>query len=145
MRRCGACKQPLRWDESLGVCFLEEGAGGAGNYHACPRCMAKAAGTEPPSPRVYPIDDDPPRHPYRDDYLPICGMCRTALYEGERCRRLRLQDEDVIGSPMTEAGAYWACVRCVEKWKPVVPARLVREGRFPEHLPIAALGGSALS
>ena len=140
-RKCGACKQPLRWDESLSVCFIEDGHGGAGSYHACPRCVARAQGVGPPPPRTYPADDDPPKHPYRDDYLPICGMCRTALYEGERTKRIRLQAEDVAGTD-TEAGGYCACERCVEKWKPVVHARLVRDGRFVGS--IRSLGGSAM-
>jgi hypothetical protein len=137
-RKCGACGGALRWDESLSVCVIE----GEGSYKACPRCVARSAGLPEPAPRVYPAGDDPPLHPYRDDYLPICGMCRTALFEGDRTRRIRLMDEDVEGTD-TEAGGYCACRACVEKWKPVVHARLVRDGRFSG--PIEALGGNALS
>lgn len=138
-RKCGRCRQPLRWDESLGVCVVE----GEGHYKACPRCVAESLGTQPPPPRVYPVEDDAPAHPYRDDYLPICGLCRTALFEGERTSRLRLQAEDVEGTD-TEAGGYCACPRCIQTWKPVVIARLLREGLVREGTPAAAVGGRAL-
>ena len=37
-----------------------------------------------------------------------------------------------------------ACAECVEHWKPVVGARLAREGRAPADLPLDCLYGSLL-
>ena len=145
MRTCGACRGALRWDESLVTVALLHAPAGPGNYKACPRCVAAAEGEPPPPPATYPAGERIPRHPYRDDYLPICGMCREALFEGECCARIRLQVEDVVDTPTVEAGAYWACSRCISRWKPVVHARLIRDGRIPAHLGIKALGGRTMA
>lgn len=131
MRKCGACKKPIRWDESLSTCLLV-GPGGEGYYQACPRCISDHEGTAPPPAPVYPPGRVPP-HPTRpDDYLPICGLCREALYEGERCSHVRVEAEDVEGAGV-EPGAYEMCPRCQSRWRPIVLARWRRDGACGRH------------
>jgi hypothetical protein len=107
MRVCGACRNPLRYDESLSQRDLGAAPGReAGGYACCPRCVAGADGVEPPPPRVYPEGEAAP--------VKICGLCRTSLYEGERARPVRLHagcEADGI-----EPGAgYVMCPRCIER------------------------------
>lgn len=146
VRTCGACRLPLRWDETLRTCFLAEGQaeGGPGYYQACPRCCAAAEGAEPPPARAYPAGGPIPRHPYRDDYLPICGCCREALFENERCRPARVQPEDIDDGDPTESGLYQMCPRCLAKYAPRIAARLIGLGLFPAGTRPEALPRDAL-
>lgn len=138
-RRCGACRQPIRHDESLSTCYLE-GHGGTGYYAACPRCCARAEGVDPPPPRKYPADqiDDPRGVPFA-----ICGLCREAMFAGEYHHQIRLHADDIAaleGHPEVQPGLYAVCPRCWSAWSPVVMARWVREeviapGVCPGDLP----------
>ena len=130
VRACGACRSPIRRDESLSTRLLA-GPCGTGFYQCCPRCAASADGVEPPAPRKYPAGCVP-RDPFRNDLLPVCGLCREALLDGERCSPIRLVAEDLTDEPATEPGAYCCCPRCVSRWRPVVVARWRREGVIPE-------------
>lgn len=141
MRLCGACRKPLRWDESYSTSYLHLPE--PGSYQCCPRCLAAAEGVEPPSPRRYP-PGQVPRHPLRDDYLPICGLCREALFEGEKCERLRLFVEDLAGTEV-EPGGYEACPRCLDRWRPIVRRRLIDLGLLPEGFPLAQCRGGLLA
>lgn len=140
-RECGACRKPIRWDESLSTAHLE-GQGGEGYYQACPRCIAAASGEPVPAPRTYP-PGQVPRHPLRDDLLPVCGLCREALFEGEEHSRFRITAEDTEGTGV-EPGAYAACPRCLLRWRPVIHARLIREEVLSPTVPHFALKGNAL-
>ncbi len=141
MRTCGACRLPLRWDETLQTQWIadEDGSGSGHFYHACPRCCAKAEGTVVPPPRTYPPGRVPP-HPTRDDLLPICGLCREAMFEGERTHNIRVTADDalLIGREIVPA-AYAACPRCWDTWAPAVMARwtlegVIHPGQTPEPL-----------
>ena len=139
-RTCGACRLPVRWDEGLLACWLEAGPRGPGHYVACPRCRAE--GGEAPPPAKYP-PGQVPRHPTRDCDLPICGLCREALFEGERTVAMRLVEEDVAAAGI-EPGVYCACPRCLSFWRPTIRERLAREGVIAEGVHAEDLSGSAL-
>lgn len=139
MRICGACRLPLRRDESLATLYWEGGPRGAGAYQACGRCVERATGEPAPPPRTYPAAPDLHLPPW----LHICGLCREALFEDELGDRLRLQAEDV-GDTDIEPGNYSACPRCIERWRPALHARYVRDGIVPPGTPIEALQGAIL-
>lgn len=128
MRVCGACRGPLRHDESLSTCWLSSPAGGPGYYQACPRCCAAEDGREVPPARTYPAD----QLPASGAPFPICGLCREALFDGERCKPARLETDDLAGAEGIEPGAYEMCPRCWARWEPVILARRVREGTAAE-------------
>lgn len=142
MRTCGACRLPLRWDETLRTCLMTAG-GGAGVYQACPRCCAAADGVDVPAPRKYP-PGQVPRHPLRDDLLPICGCCREALFENERTVPARLFAEDLPQGDDTEPGLYLMCPRCLTRYRPAIARRLIGLGFVPEGTPPEAIGGNQL-
>jgi hypothetical protein len=131
VRICGACRQPLRHDESCSTFFFDESAallvgcaGGPGYCQACPRCIAKATGAEPPPPRVYPAGSLPPH----GAPFPICGLCRTAMFDGEAHKEIRLEAGDVADSPGVEPGGYMVCRGCWGRWSVVVQRRWEKEG-----------------
>ncbi len=126
MRICGACREPVRWDETLQTQWLEaKGDRRAGFCSACPRCCAEGEGTEPLPPVTYP-EGRVPRHPLADDLLPICGLCREALFESERTTAVRLAEEDVSDEGV-KPGAYAMCPRCYRRWYDAVRGRWLRE------------------
>ncbi len=143
MRICGACRRPLRRDESLATLFCADDRrcppGGVGAYQACPRCVEAYTGVPAPPPQTYPASPDLNLPPY----IHICGLCREALFEDELGDHLRLQAEDVKGTD-TEAGHYSACPRCIEAWRPVLHARYIRDGIVPPGTPLEALQGAVL-
>lgn len=143
MRTCGACKGRLRWDEGLSSQWMD-GPGGPGLYVACPRCHAAALGQPLPAPAKYP-PGEVPRHPLRDDLLPICGLCRESLFEGERTSPMRIAEQDVsAGGHQVEPGVYCACPRCLDQWRPIIRDRLAREGVIAEGAHAESLRGSVL-
>ena len=141
-RICGACKKKLRWDEPLTLTWLDGAPEGPGRYVCCPRCIARQEGVETPPARKYP-EGQVPRHPYRDDDLPVCALCREALFEGERTEAMRLVEEDVAGTD-TVAGCYCSCPRCIARWQPVIRNRLVRLEVIPEAVLAADVQGNLL-
>ncbi len=120
MRLCGVCKKPPRHDDSLthlqvnsldaangpGQAFLVSALGvseGTTAALACREC-AGAANGEPWSDPIYPPGCKMPPDPNSKDpssLLPICGLCRRALREGDTPRSMRLEREDLID-------AWWA-------------------------------------
>ena len=81
--RCGLCEQVIRWDEVLRLTSVDaEVAAGVWErqqLHACPRCVARLNGEEPPEPRRYPQGCRMPQRPKGSADLPVCGLCRVAL------------------------------------------------------------------
>lgn len=140
MRTCGACKLPLRWDETLQLVYLDaaRAEGGAGYYQACPRCVGLAEGAPPPPPRKYPVGRVP-RHPYKDDYLPICALCREALYENEKTLPARVRAEDLAAGEGEGPGLYLMCPRCLARHRPQIAARVIAAGLFPPGTPVDAM------
>lgn len=115
--RCGKCPRRLRYDE-----VNRQLDDADGMHSACPHCHAEARG-EVYTPPVYPKGCRMPRHPKTDGDLPICGLCRRALFWGEQPTPLRVPDND----EGVEPGLYPCCRECVEHWRPAVRARLARE------------------
>lgn len=122
-RICGACKKPIRADESLATAYCD-GAGGPGYYQACPRCCAASEGVDPPAPRKYPASEV---HDVRGLPFSICGLCREAMFHGEAYSTVRITNEDV-GEGATAPGVYRMCPRCAGHWRPIVVSRWLREG-----------------
>jgi len=91
MRVCPGCGCGARQDEQYKLTSLPE----VGNCLACPACVARVYGLEPPLPRTYPVGERLPRGVVGDGDLPICGLCRLALYEDDSPQGLRLASEDV--------------------------------------------------
>lgn len=137
MRICGACRGPVRWDESLAIVQTEQG----GFAQACPRCVARSIGRPPPEPQRYP-EGRVPRHPLANDWLPICGLCREALYEGEQTRAMRPgEGHPSPAGGVTGPGAYAACPRCIERYRPIIHRRLIDLGYLPEGSSPEVIGG----
>lgn len=140
--RCGACRKPIRQDEGLATCYCD-GTGGPGYYQACPRCCARAEGGHPPEPKRYLAQDiyDP-----RGLNFETCGLCREAMFWGERASVVRLTAGDIDegltdyrpaeGIIPVAPGVYHMCPRCAGYWRPLVAARWVREGVITSALEV---------
>lgn len=134
MRTCPCCDGPIRYDEALSSLETPDGV-----TPACPACHARQQGHEPPPAQTYPVGSRIPRHPQGDGDLPICGLCRRALYEGDRAVPIRLAEEEI-----DEPGVYRVCRECFAEYQPMICARLKRTGRVGEHVPDRAIRGNML-
>lgn len=141
MRTCGKCRRPLRHDEHLSACAIE----GWGNGLVCEACRAQAQGLEPPAPRRYPAGAPVPRLAGSDADMPVCGLCRVALVEGQRCQPMRLRPEFVRPEDGVECGGYAACPACVERWRPRILHYLIGRGLLPPAASVRQVTGGLLT
>src|SRR5262245_57133233 len=109
-----------------------------GALWACPACCCRSFGYPPPEVRTYPWGPD---HPPPAPGVEVCGLCRLALWQGERGQAIRLEAEDTTEH---EPGAYLACSECIARHRPAVHARLVRLGILNPAVPVETLGGKML-
>lgn len=131
--RCGACRKAIRQDENL-VTHYCDGAGGPGYYQACPRCVARSEGVDPPTPKRYPAEDI---HDPRGLKFGICGLCRLALHYGEAESTIRITEPDIARVAEDDStaaeyrpGVYRMCNACSSLWRPIVAQRWVKEGHI---------------
>ena len=145
-RECAKCNRVLRWDETLSVLHVE----GLGIFSACPDCHAEATGQEPQAPRCYRRGERVPRHAYGDGDMPICGLCRRALFEDERIppTPMRLQSEDVADEPdfafVLDNDCFASCRECLARFTPKIAKRLRRMGIIAETTPDRSVRGNML-
>lgn len=141
--QCGCCGRVVRWDESLSLTpVLAEVMPEVyeqQQLHACPDCVARAAGREPPEPRRYPRGQPVPRHPERNCDLPVCGLCRVALPWGQdRGEPMRLRadvlDADDLAAGILPGDCYVSCAACVAKYQGRILRELQAAGLAPETM-----------
>jgi len=137
---CGTCRRCLRWNESQDVVYIQ----GVGMSLACASCQAKEAGLPSPQPRIYPVGTPVPRHRHGDGDMPICGMCRKALFQNESCEAIRLRHEFLTDEDGLAPGAYMACRDCVARFRGRLAAYLRAANIIKPDVPDEAVAWSLL-
>lgn len=153
---CGACRQYTREDDSL----VTYHSTSIGIVQACLDCGAEftgsavASATSGVAPVTYPVGSKIPdigdglaRRKIR-----VCGICRRALRWNDDGGYLRLAFDDVWGVSADgvyerlgpQEGAYAACSECVAAWRPVIFARLIREGILKPDVTVEMMPEDAL-
>lgn len=125
MRRCGRCKRIPRQDDPL---TFHQDYGREPEFSATGSIIVCATPTITRlichpclglGDHVYAVGEQPPAG------VSICGICRHAGYEGDACdRAIRLGKGD---SDTVPPGLYACCLECLDKFRPIIHARLVRD------------------
>lgn len=137
MQHCGKCHRATRQDENLTTASIPEWGIGA----VCAPCLAEAT-EQPYHPRTYPVGSSIPQHPIKGGDVLICGVCRKALHWDDAWKPMRLHADDLVGTEI-EPGLYASCRECVEHFKPLILARLLKDPEMPRWT-MASFPGNAL-
>ena len=137
MNQCILCHQPPAQDDPCATVY----ASGVGTVQCCSPCACCEQGCDPPLAKTYPVGQPVPLRGGSDGPIDVCGLCRLALRVGEAPTPLRVAVVDLAGTEIAP-GCYAACPRCVERFRPLIHARLVQQD-YPVP-PLAAFGGDWL-
>jgi hypothetical protein len=120
---CNRCSQILRQDEQLVHIQDCQPTGPTVLHTVCPACAAEMQGGKY-QPVKYPVGTRPPAG------VEVCGVCRLAYRHGEQTTLMRLQSEDLEGTPFSQPGMFASCGDCVRLFTPIIFERHRAAGRL---------------
>lgn len=115
-----------------------------GLYDCCAQCKATEIGL-PWEPQKWPVGVTVPFKPNTQQAnIDVCGICRLAMFEDDSPTGINLTAEDIGDDDPLKTGLYLACRDCIEKYRPIVHARMIRNEDIPAETPLSACRGSMI-